>query len=51
MTMEDDNGFKLSLNFLYPQDVLRIEGSWVEIHFYTKNNKLIKIQKLTHLIM
>jgi hypothetical protein len=45
-----DNGFKTKFKF---SDILKmfyeVEGSWVEIHFYTKNNKLIKIQKIDSL--
>ncbi len=45
-----DNGFKTKFKFA---DILKmfyeVEGSWVEIHFYTKDNKLLKIQKIESL--
>jgi len=45
-----DNGFKT--NFKY-SDILnifyKIKNSWVEFHFYSKNNELIKIEKVNNL--
>ena len=45
-----DDGFKTKFKFA---DILKmfyeIEGSWVEIHFYTKDNKLLKIKKIDKL--
>ena len=45
-----DNGFKTKFKFA---DILKlfyeIEGSWVEVHFYTKDNKLLKIEKIDSL--
>ncbi len=42
-----DNGFKTKFKF---SDILnnffKIKDSWVEIEFYTKNNELIKIEKI-----
>jgi hypothetical protein len=45
-----DNGFKTKFKFL---DILNVfygvEDSWVELHFYTKDNQLLKIQKIDSL--
>lgn len=45
-----DNGYKTKFKF---SDILKlfynIENSWVELHFFTKNNKLIKIHKINNL--
>jgi hypothetical protein len=45
-----DNGFKTRFNF---SDIINlfygIENSWVEIHFYSKNNELIKKLKIESL--
>ena len=45
-----DNGFKTKFKF---SDILRmfydVQNSWVELHFFTKNNKLIKIYKICDL--
>ena len=42
-----DNGYKTKFKY---SDILRlfydINDSWVELHFFTKNNKLIKIEKI-----
>ena len=45
-----DNGFKTKFKFA---DILKmfyeVDGSWVEIHFYSKDNKLLKIEKIDSL--
>ena len=45
-----DNGFKTKFKY---SDILnifyKIKNSWVEIHFYSKNNKLIKTEKFSNL--
>jgi hypothetical protein len=45
-----DNGYKTKFKY---SDILnlfyKIENSWVEFHFYSKNNKLIKIEKVNNL--
>ena len=45
-----DNGYKTKIKY---SDILRlfykIRDSWVEIHFYSKNNDLIKIKKIENL--
>jgi hypothetical protein len=45
-----DNGFKTKFKF---SDILNlfygVEDSWVELHFYTKDNQLLKIQKIESL--
>jgi len=45
-----DNGFETRFKF---SDILNlfyeVKNSWVEIHFYTKHNKLIKIEKIDSL--
>ena len=45
-----DNGFETKFKY---SDILntffKIEDSWVEIEFYTKNNKLIKTEKILNL--
>ena len=45
-----DNGYKTKFKF---SDILnlfyKIENSWVEFHFYSKENKLIKIEKINKL--
>lgn len=45
-----DNGFKTKFKY---SDILslfyKIEKSWVEFHFYTKDNDLIKIEKIDNL--
>lgn len=45
-----DNGFKTKFKF---SDILKlfynIQNSWVELHFFTKDNKLIKIYKMDNL--
>ena len=45
-----DNGFKTKFKY---SDILnifyKIKNSWVEIHFYSKNNELIKIEKFSEL--
>ena len=41
-----DNGYKTKFKY---SDILnlfyKIKNSWVEFHFYSKNNKLIKLKK------
>ena len=45
-----DNGYKTKIKY---SDILRlfykIRDSWIEIHFYSKNNDLIKIKKIENL--
>jgi len=45
-----DNGYKTKFKY---SDILnlfyKIKNSWVEFHFYSKNNKLIKIEKVNNL--
>ena len=45
-----DNGYKTKFKY---SDILnlfyKIKNSWVEFHFYTKNNELIKIEKVNNL--
>ena len=45
-----DNGFKTKFKY---SDILKlfykIKNSWVEFHFYSKNNELIKIEKVNDL--
>ena len=45
-----DNGFKTKFKY---SDILnlfyKIKNSWVEFHFYSKNNELIKIEKINEL--
>lgn len=45
-----DNGYKTKIKY---SDILglfyKIKNSWVEFHFYTNNNKLIKIEKIDSL--
>ncbi len=45
-----DNGYRTKFKY---SDILelfyKIKNSWVELHFYSKYNKLIKIEKINHL--
>ena len=45
-----DNGFKTKFKY---SDILnlfyQIEDSWVEVHFYSKDNELIKVEKINDL--
>ena len=45
-----DNGYKTKFKY---SDILnlfyKIKNSWVEFHFYSKNNELIKIEKVNNL--
>ena len=45
-----DNGYKTKFKY---SDILnlfyKIENSWVELHFYTKENEFIKIEKIDNL--
>ena len=45
-----DNGYKTKFKY---SDILnlfyKIKNSWVEFHFYSKNNELIKIEKINNL--
>jgi hypothetical protein len=45
-----DNGYKTKFKY---SDILnlfyKIESSWVEFHFYSKNNELIKVEKVDNL--
>jgi len=45
-----DNGYKTKFKY---SDILylfyKIKNSWVEFHFYSKNNKLIKVEKVNDL--
>lgn len=45
-----DNGFKTKFKY---SDILnlfyKIKNSWVEFHFYSKNNELIKVEKVDNL--
>ena len=45
-----DNGYKTKFKY---SDILnlfyKIKNSWVEFHFYSKNNELIKIEKVNDL--
>tara|TARA_B100001057_G_scaffold499838_1_gene612084 strand:- start:5083 stop:5859 length:777 start_codon:yes stop_codon:yes gene_type:complete len=45
-----DNGYKTKFKY---SDILnlfyKIQNSWVELHFYTKNNELIKVEKIKNL--
>ena len=45
-----DNGFVTKFKY---SDILnlfyRIDDSWVEFHFYSRNNKLLKVKKVTNL--
>ena len=45
-----DNGYKTKFKY---SDILglfyKIKDSWVEIHFYSKNNELIKVEKINNL--
>ena len=47
-----DNGYRTKFKF---SDILKlfykINDSWVEFHFYSKKNKLIKIEKINNLLL
>lgn len=45
-----DNGFKTIFKYSDILDLFyKIKNSWVEFHFYSKNNELIKIEKIDNL--
>ena len=45
-----DNGYKTIFKYSDILDLFyKIKNSWVEFHFYSKNNELIKIKKVNNL--
>ena len=44
-----DNGYKTKFKYSDILNLYKIKNSWVEFHFYSKNNELIKIEKVNDL--
>tara|TARA_Y100000768_G_C23970145_1_gene680086 strand:+ start:426 stop:1202 length:777 start_codon:yes stop_codon:yes gene_type:complete len=45
-----DNGYKTKFKYSDILDLFyKIKNSWVELHFFTKNNELIKVEKINDL--
>ena len=45
-----DNGYRTKFKYSDILDLFfKVKNSWVELHFFSKNNKLIKIQKINDL--